>query len=168
MSLQYLLDGYNIIYQVPALARGSLEEQRAKLIRFIEDKRPQGSFKNKVTIVFDGQPQHFGSTRTASVKIIFSQNETADERILRLVDDAQNRKNMIVVTEDRPLQYAVRALGAEVMKVDSFIIKGEPRLLSRRTPKGDKAPKETAKEISMTDEMDITSEMQKIWLKKER
>ena len=54
MSLHYLLDGYNIIHQAPALMQGSLEERRARLVRWLNIERPQGSARNRVTVIFDG------------------------------------------------------------------------------------------------------------------
>ncbi|MBK8575711.1 MAG: hypothetical protein IPN90_08545 [Elusimicrobia bacterium] len=39
----YFVDGYNVIYQSEALLSGTLRDRREKLIRFIEDRRPQGS-----------------------------------------------------------------------------------------------------------------------------
>ncbi len=56
MSIHYLLDGYNIIHQMPAaLDLTKLEDQRRHLIRFVEQHRPQGSANNRVTIIFDGE-----------------------------------------------------------------------------------------------------------------
>src|SRR3989338_5991790 len=109
MSLHYLLDGYNIIHQIPKLANGTLEEQRQKLIAYIEQLRPQGSPSNQVTIVFDGQPQMMQSLMRSPVKVTFSQNESADDKIKKLVYEAGNKKNIVVVTNDRDIQYAVRA-----------------------------------------------------------
>ena len=54
MSLHYFLDGYNVVHQMAGAARLNLEEQRYQLVRLIERKAPQGSERNKVTVVFDG------------------------------------------------------------------------------------------------------------------
>ena len=53
MALQYLIDGYNVLKQMPELTGKSLRSGRDGLIRFIRTKKPQG--KNEVIIVFDGK-----------------------------------------------------------------------------------------------------------------
>ena len=87
---------------------------------FIERCRPQGSLNNKVTVVFDGNEDIFGGMESATVKILFSRGEEADDKIKRIVAQAKNPKDIIVVTDDRDIQYAVRALRAKVSSVQSF------------------------------------------------
>ena len=157
MSLQYLLDGYNIIHQIPNLSLEKLEVQRETLLKLISVYAPQGSFKNKVTVVFDGQAGISYPAATTSTHVIFSRDESADDVIKRCVDESQNSKNMIVVTDDRSVQYAVRALGAKVMSVKDFLSK-------IKTVKS-KATKET-KYISKSVEWGITAELERLWLKK--
>ena len=62
MSLHYLLDGYNILKQIPALNDLPLEDGRRGLLRWIETQRPQGSVNNTLTVVFDGNPDFFGAS----------------------------------------------------------------------------------------------------------
>ena len=59
MSLHYILDGYNILKQIPAFNDLSLEDGRRGLMRWIETQRPQGSVNNTVTVVFDGESGFF-------------------------------------------------------------------------------------------------------------
>src|SRR5437762_110274 len=121
MSLHYLLDGYNIIHQMPGELPGKLEDQRLKLIRYLEIHQPQGSSRNQITIVFDGKFGVFGSAESGTIKVVFSKDETADELIKSMVDAAANHKNIVVVSDDRSVQYAVRALGAQVKAVSEFM-----------------------------------------------
>ena len=149
----------------PALNLTKLEDQRRYLICFIEQCTPQGSLKNHVTIVFDGNIDVFGGMASTVAKIIFSQNETADETIKRIVAAAQNTKNMVVVSDDRDIQYAVRALGAKVNGVQTFLDKGKgSRGKGRNTRKGSGGGK-SEKYVSKKDEFKIMSEMENIWLK---
>lgn len=140
---------------LPLGAMGKLEDQRNALIHFLESSRPQGSFKNKVTVVFDGQRGVIGSPSSSPIAIIFSKGGSADDKIKALVSQTANKKNMVVVTNDRELQYAVRALGAKVEGVQEFL-----------TTKKLQRPKEQAKYISKNLESKITSELEGIWLKK--
>lgn len=170
MSLHYLLDGYNILHQMPIELRGKLEDQRHQLIQWIENHRPQGSIKNSVTIVFDGQSGIYGGDRNfPSVKVIFSQDESADEKIKSLVAQASNKKNIIVVTNDRDIQYAVKASGAKVMPVEEFLALADKRhLRSAQNSSKHSMEKESSSKVSTSMEYKITSEMEQIWLKSKK
>ena len=94
MSIHYLLDGYNIIHQMPVLKLAKLEDQRLDLIRLIEQRSLQGSLKNCVTVVFDGNLDIFGGMESTAAKIIFSKGESADDKIRTIVTEAHNTKNI--------------------------------------------------------------------------
>lgn len=140
----------------PALNLTKLEDQRRCLIRFIERCAPQGSPKNRVTIVFDGDLEVFGGMASPTVKIIFSRGESADDRIKKAVAQAENAKNIVVVTDDKEICCAVRALGAKTSGVRAFLGKAKSRREEGRDADGKYIPK--------SDELKITSEMEKIWL----
>ncbi|MBI5149938.1 MAG: NYN domain-containing protein [Candidatus Omnitrophica bacterium] len=166
MSLHYLLDGYNIIHQMPVSARSKLEDQRRQLVQWIESCRPQGSPRNAVTVVFDGRLDVWSAAAgTSSVRIVFAQGESADDKIVRTVEEAAHRKNVVVVTDDRALQRGVRALGAKVSSVADFAGKGRP---ARESSGGQPRKPEAGKNISKTLEYKITSELAKVWLDKEK
>jgi len=134
------------------------------LLRFLESQRPQGSLNNKITVVFDGKADIFGGMESAIVNVVFSKDETADEKIKRMVAAVGNPKNIIVVTNDRAIQCAVGASGAKVSSVEEF--------LSATTSKKNSAPKnqfkkaDSKKKMPRNLENKITSEMEEIWLKK--
>lgn len=158
MALHFVLDGYNIIHQVSSLTEGKLKETREKLIRLIETKQPQGSLKNRITVVFDGQPDVGGYPYApTSVKVIFTSGESADEKIKRIVDEDEQKKSIVVVTDDRAIQYHVRALGAKVLGVGEFV--------SKIKPSQGKAKRENKKAISKTLEHKINTELEEIWLR---
>ena len=169
MSLHYLLDGYNIIHQMPLSVEKKLEDQRRQLVQWIESRVPQGSLRNTVTIVFDGRldvwaafgepRQGRGSSAASSIRVVFSRGETADEKIIRMVEEAAHKKSVVVVTDDRSLQYSVRALGAKVSGVQTFLEQGA----SARTDRP-----ESGKNISKTLEHKITSEFAQIWVEKKK
>ncbi len=163
MSLHYILDGYNIIHQYDAFASGSLEEQRKKLIRHLTANRPQGSVKNSVTIVFDGRADVFGDYEPSEVKVVFSKEESADEKIKRIVANSSNKANITVVTNDRDIQYNVRSQGAKTLSVQTFFSKPGEEPKESQTQK--KSSGKDNKNISKTLEFKITSEFEKIWLK---
>ena len=160
--------------------RSKLEDQRRQLIQWIESRRPQGSPRNMVTVVFDGRSDVWtclpdrqaclpdrqgGAGGSSSVRILFAQGESADEKIVRMVEEEAHRKSVVVVTDDRALQYAVRALGAKVESVAEFTGKERPA----REHAGARSRKpDPGKNISKTLEYKITSELARVWLDKEK
>lgn len=164
MSLHYLLDGYNIIQKMPVLKGQTLEEARRAFVKLIEIHRPQGSLNNPVTVVFDGQTGMGGSETTAEIHVVFSSGNSADDVIKDLVDRARVKSSCIVVTDDRSLQYYVRALGAKILGVDDFLTR-----VAARGPGASGAARrrdDDRKSVSATWAYKITNEMSEIWLKK--
>ncbi|HBO97581.1 MAG TPA: hypothetical protein DE315_00610 [Candidatus Omnitrophica bacterium] len=159
MSLHYLLDGYNIIHQMPlpSGALNKLEDQRRHLVQWVGSRAPQGSLRNTVTIVFDGRSDVWSPGAASSIGVVFAQGETADEKIIRMVEEAEHKKNIVVVTDDRSLQCSVRALGAKVSGVQTFLEQGTSPRPTRP---------ESGKNISKTLEHEITSEFARIWIEK--
>ena len=143
------------------LAQKKLEDARGDLIRFIEIHRPQGSFNNPVTIVFDGQIGMDGEPNASSVKVIFSSGESADEYIKRAVSRSPHKKSTVVVTDDRDIQLSVRAQGAQVKSVDEFLGR-------RKEAAKNSEVTEDSKYISKTLEHKITTEFEQIWLNKSK
>ncbi|OGX39796.1 MAG: hypothetical protein A3D87_07320 [Omnitrophica WOR_2 bacterium RIFCSPHIGHO2_02_FULL_50_17] len=153
---------------MPLSGLEKLEEKREAFLRFLERRRPHGSLKNKVTVVFDGQPGIWGGGAASGVEVIFAKGRSADEEIKAVVAGSEHRKNMAVVTDDREIQYAVRALGAKVCGVDEFLEKaGTLRQAGKEKPSV-LSPQDASagKYISKTLEHKITSEMERIWLKR--
>lgn len=140
-----------------------LEDRRRQLIRFIEQYMPQGSQNNRVTVVFDGNLEIFGGMTSKTAKVIFSQGESADDKIKKIVAQAKNAKDIVVVSDDRDIQYAVRALGARIRGVRMFLDKAKvPGKLKKSSVKDRLA--DSQKNISKKEESNITSEFGKIWL----
>lgn len=129
------------------------------LVRDIESGRPQGSAKNKVTLVFDGRQGRAQPIQSTAVDVIFTLDETADDRIIRMVQQSGNSRNLIVVTDDRGIQYAVRAAGAKLSSVKDFLLK-----MRGETPKG--TASSSAKVINQKVADKINEELKAVWLKK--
>lgn len=167
MSLQYLLDGYNIIHQMPMDLKDNIEDQRKRLVIFIETKRPQGSLNNKVAIIFDGRVGIYGRIDSSIVKIIFSKDISADDKIKQIVSQAGNKKRIVVVTDDREIKYAIGALGAKALSVKEFLAAGVGRKKMRGifNREASEESTRTVKRISRSTECRITEELKKVWLK---
>ncbi len=172
MSLHYLLDGYNILKQVPAFNDLSLEDGRKGLIGWIESARPQGSVNNTVTIVFDSPRLEsgggsFGAFPQGSTRVIFSQG-CADDKIKLMAEEDDNRRNCVVVSDDKDIVLYVRALGSRVMSVAKFTesLRTKRSLSKLRPKKAHKAgSKADGKYISLSRQEKINKELSRIWLK---
>jgi predicted RNA-binding protein with PIN domain len=159
MSLHYLLDGYNLLKQVPAFRDLPLEQGRLGFLKWIGDSRPQGSVNNQVTVVFDGHPDHFGSSPYGEIRVIFSDGCSADDKIKRMVEEDSQRKNCVVVSDDKDVYLYARSLGARVMSVTAFMSQ----------PKGFRAHQGSGgKHIPLSRQEKINKELSKIWLKEEK
>ncbi len=165
MALAYLLDGYNIVKRVPELAGKSLEAGRETLVQWIELYRPQGSAQNSVTIIFDGRPGMSGFPRSSNVKVLFTEEESADEKIKRMVNRAANPKAVVVVTNDKDIRLHVRPLGAKILTVEEFLAQFKRPPAAAARPRG-MGKKEDEKYISETAQFKITSEFEALWLRK--
>ena len=159
MSLQYIIDGYNVIKHSSCSLPGKIKDERAALIEFIKNRRLCGSAKNKITIVFDGSPHVPGpGQHNDEINIIFTRHETADEWIKRAVESTVNPRNVIVVSDDKEIKFVVNSLGAHTMGVEEFCKNKEK--LKKQDKKDLLKP-----ELSYSQIDQINRELRKIWLK---
>nr|MBP6920898.1 NYN domain-containing protein [Candidatus Omnitrophota bacterium] len=104
MSLHYIVDGYNVVRHASFIVKGHAAPAEM-LIRCIRDRRLCGSMKNKVTLVFDGYPTMGNPLQPqGECDVVFSQDESADDRIRHMVEHIPNPRIVIVVTDDRSVQ----------------------------------------------------------------
>ena len=159
MALHYILDGYNVINKTAFLNHKKLRDARDALLSFIDTYRPQGSFNNRITVVFDGKEGIAGFAHRYDSCVVFTKNESADTRIKSLVDKSSNAKNIIVVSDDKDIIFYCRYQGAKILPVDDFIKK------AHKKTKSNKAKGAELFELSVLDRKKINDELKKIWLK---
>jgi len=119
--MEYIIDGLNVIktsfikkYEVISLERG--REFLIYILERYKRKHPYIEF----TIVFDGYCQNF-NLYTSRLKIIFSNEITADEKIREILENRKNKKEVFVVSDDREIQQFTRILGGNFLKVNEFL-----------------------------------------------
>ncbi|MDD5281969.1 MAG: NYN domain-containing protein [Candidatus Omnitrophica bacterium] len=161
MSLQYIIDAYNIInhpqFRPRARKTSNIQSSLADFIRF---NRLSGRTKNRVIIVFDGYPPHGEKMpEDESLVCVFSRMIEADEVIKRLVEKSGQPKNIIVVSDDKGIQSAVRSLRGRVSTVEEFICGKE----SLKTFDSALREKYESK-ISYSKMQAINAELKKKWL----
>ena len=115
----YIIDGNNLIGKIGALSKLQKRDKqgvRERLVFLIQqcfhDK------KAKVSLHFDGhpaQPINFYEGR-----IIYSESNTADEKIKEQIEITKNRKSIVVITSDNNLREFARVCGCGVLSGESF------------------------------------------------
>lgn len=157
MPLQFVIDGYNIIRHIQFTSIPKKhKDQRQALLEIIKNKRLTGSKNNKVTIVFDGYAKERQSlVLPENFNLVFSAEETADERIKKMLQKTDGPKNVVVVSDDREIRFFTKSAGCHALAVEEFLEKAQARPL--------KEPDKP--ELSYTQAHRINEELKKIWLK---
>ena len=105
MSLQYIIDAYNLINH-PAfkpVSKSALNIQYA-LADFIRSNKLTGSKNNRLILVFDGfSPPAEEVPSQNGLLCMFSRTKEADELIKRIVEDSVCPKNIVVVSDDKKI-----------------------------------------------------------------
>ena len=161
MSLQYIIDSYNLINH-PAFKpvfKSFLNIQHA-LADFIRINRLTGSKNNSLVLVFDGYPPPLEDIpRQNGLLCMFSRTQEADELIKRLVEESAQPKNIIVISDDKQVQLTSRLLYARICSVEEFIC-------GKKSKKFVSTAKLEADDFKLTyaKMQKINAEMKKRWL----
>ena len=121
--MKYIIDGYNVIRSSPLrkLERKSIERGIGGLVEILlkyKRNHPSISF----TVVFDGfDVNSIFNFRDKTIKILFSGQMSADEKIRRLLEKNKDNREIGVVSDDREVQTATKILGAKVISVEEFL-----------------------------------------------
>ncbi|MCL5408619.1 MAG: NYN domain-containing protein [Candidatus Omnitrophica bacterium] len=134
--MKYILDGYNIIRSsyLKQAERYSSETGQIKLLSFV-----QGYKRNHPAlyfiIVFDG----VGNLTDASgIKIIYSGDISADEKIIDIISKNDKKEEYIVVSDDRQIQEGAKIFGCKYIGVQDFM-----KVADKRKETGSKKMEET-------------------------
>lgn len=141
---------------------GTLEAQRRALFNWINVQRPHGSSRNAITVVFDGKEEYCSAQSVDGIRVIFSKGQSADDVIKNIVQ-ANLKKRIVVVSNDKEIKFYVGALGAQVMSVQEFC--GKVPKKTGATSVGKTQDKMSNKYISLAQQAKITKEFEKIWIK---
>ena len=159
--MEYILDGYNVIKSSFLKKSESRAEDFARKVLIdavtkYKKKHPSVQF----TIVFDGNIPFEKDYWTSPIKIIFSGDITADEKIRILLEKNRDNGKTIVVSNDREVQTAAKILGGSYFKVEDFLDIVFPR---EKTP----AARQTkATCISFTGKLEIEKELKSFYKEK--
>lgn len=160
MSLVYIIDGYNVIKRSSLFNNKKLKDARSAFLSYIDLYRPHGSVRNRVVVVFDGTLEGFSFKENFPFEVIFSQGETADEKIKKMVASFANPKNIVLVTDDKGLALSLRPHGVIIMGTTEFLNKNQ-----NKKEKGTSLS-DAGIELNIVQREKITEEMARLWLKK--
>ncbi|MFH0738421.1 MAG: NYN domain-containing protein [Candidatus Omnitrophota bacterium] len=164
MSLHYVIDGYNVINH-PLYSRitKSSKDCQNTLLEFIKVNKLCGSPRNRITIVFDGFPVvSHSSLKVIEASLIFSEQDTADDVIKRLVEDSRQPKNIQVVSDDKELCLSTRLSGGCVLGVEEFITRKQKAIDKKKTYL---SSVEIKPELNRIEILKINQELERKWLK---
>ena len=118
--LIYIIDGNNLIGKISGLMRlqkNDKQASREKLV-FILD-RYFIKKKASVTLHFDGHPGT--KINSSKMKIIYSENKTADERIKAQISNSKTPRKINVITSDSNLAQFAKVCGSNVISSEEFV-----------------------------------------------
>ncbi len=119
MMTHYIIDGNNLIGKIPALMKiqkkdkqSSREKLALMLQRFFLNK------KANVTLHLDG----FAVTKinAGKIKIIYSENITADEKIKNQIEKSKSPRTITVITSDSNLTQFAKVCSCKVIPSEDF------------------------------------------------
>jgi len=115
----YIIDGNNLIGKIKKLSKIHVKDKirsREQLAFIIE--RSIKLKKAEVSLHFDGFADL--PINIPHIKIIYSENSSADTKIKQQIEKSKNPRNLIVVTSDNNLQQFGKVCGCTVMKSEEF------------------------------------------------
>lgn len=152
--LQFIIDGYNLVHKIPNIKDSS--SPCNELLIFIHKNKLTGSANNQVLVVFDGGRPPY-QINNFQYKILFSYDQSADDLIIKKIRQSKNKKQNVVITDDRQLAYRAKSLEAQAYSVNKFIAKiKKSKLAAKRDGE--------EKDIRYSLQREITEELKKIWL----
>ncbi len=117
--LSYIVDGNNLIGKISSLMNLQKKDKQAsreKLVYMLDRYFVQK--KANVTLHLDGHPN--GRINSSKMKIIYSENLTADEKIKKQISQSKSPRNNIVITSDSNLAQFAKVCSAKVISSEEF------------------------------------------------
>jgi len=117
--LTYIIDGNNLIGKISSLMNLQKKDKQAsreKLVYILDRYFIQK--KSSVTLHLDGHPGR--RINSSKIKISYSENLTADEKIKKQISQSKSPKNIIVITSDSNLAQFAKVCSTTVISSDEF------------------------------------------------
>lgn len=119
--MQWLIDGHNLIGQMPNLRLDDPDDE-AKLLEHLQGFRARTG--HQVTVIFDAGPGYrpAKTKKTRGITVQFAApGQTADQIISQRIRQVKNPQELRVVTSDRAVQQAARQARVRVLTAQEFV-----------------------------------------------
>jgi len=116
---KYIIDGNNLIGKIKPLSdvqKKDKQASREKLAHLVDRY-----FTNKqveVILNFDGFANQ--KINTSKLKLFYSDNRSADEKIKKQIETETNKRNIIVISSDNNVREFAKVCGCEVILSEDF------------------------------------------------
>jgi predicted RNA-binding protein with PIN domain len=120
--MPYLIDGHNLIAQMPGMALADPDDEVQLVLRL---RQFAARKKQKIIVVFDhGIPGGWSrDLSTGPVKVVFAgSHSNADRVIMERLRDAKTPTDIKVVSSDGEIQRMAKARRAEVISSQDFVL----------------------------------------------
>lgn len=98
------------------LQKKDKQASREKLVYMLD--RYFSNKKTNVTLHFDGHPN--ARINSSRMKIVYSENQTADEKIKKQISQSKAPRNLSIVTSDSNLAQFAKVCSCKVISSDVF------------------------------------------------
>lgn len=118
--MHWLIDGHNLIGQLPGLQLSDPDDEEKLLEHLI---RYRARTKDKITVIFDpgGGYQPGRKLKRGGVNVQFAPSgKTADQVIVNRLRRVKDQQSVRVVSSDRAVQTAARLAGVQAITAQDF------------------------------------------------
>ncbi len=130
MAIHLLIDGYNLLHQIPEMALLMQEDPEEARKALIERLRVyQKLRRHRITVVFDawGQEEPRRKVNLKGIQVVFTApGETADDYLKRVA--VKEKERAVVVSSDREIRSYVETYGAVSITSREFLMRLEAAL----------------------------------------
>jgi len=116
---KYIIDGNNLIGKIKLLSNLQKKDKQAsreKLEHLVD--RYFANKKIEVILNFDGFANQ--KINTSKLKLFYSDNRSADEKIKKQIETETNKRNIIVISSDNNVREFAKVCGCEVILSEDF------------------------------------------------
>ncbi len=161
--MQFIIDGYNVVRTVKRYIQSrfaKIKDEKQLLLELIKKYPLIASKKHETIIVFDGYDDSKNLIRDFKIKVIFSQDESADEVIKNIIENSKKPEQIYIISDDREIKDFAKIIGANTISVKELlnsIYKSDLNFNSSQNNNKDN------KEINSKDANKINKELWEIW-----
>ncbi len=167
---QLILDGYNVIYEIPQLKKAiglSLESARSDLCCLMQAWKNNHAYSGKIKIIFDGDDAFAGNIQNScGITCIYTKTgQKADDFIIGMVKMSKNRPGITVVSNDGYVKGNCSSLGAATGEPASLLATARIKIrktTGRKNIKNSNSAKIPEK-VSASEEKEINEFLKEKW-----